>query len=126
MVEEIKKILEDYKDETKRYFDVMAEDIKDKITTVSEQVGINTEKIISIQEKLEQHDQRFENMEGRLTAIEDRFENMEGRLTAIEDSINIIKLDIEFIKNELKQKVSRDEFAALERRVSILEAKLNK
>ncbi|MDI6591809.1 MAG: hypothetical protein QME61_02665 [Patescibacteria group bacterium] len=44
----------------------------------------------------------------------------------IEDILEIIKLDIEFIKNELKQKISRDEFVALERRVSMLEAKLNR
>jgi hypothetical protein len=32
-------------------------------------------------------------------------------------------LDIEFIKNDLKQKVGRDEFVVLEKRVSMLEAK---
>ena len=47
------------------------------------------------------------------------------RFEKIEDTLEIIKLDIEFIKNELKQKVSRDEFAALEKRVSLLEAKIS-
>ena len=102
MAEDIKKILEDYKEETKRHFDVVAEDLKSKMQTISKQGAANTE-------KLEEHDQRFEKIENKL-----------GR---IEDTLEIIKLDIEFIKNELKQKVSRDEFAALERRVSILEAK---
>ena len=102
MAEDIKKILKDYKEETKRHFDVVAEDLKSKMQTISEQVAANTE-------KLEEHDQRFEKIENKL-----------GR---IEDTLEIIKLDIEFIKHELKQKVSRDEFAALERRVSILEAK---
>lgn len=95
MVEDVKKILEDYKEETKRHFDVVAEDLKSDIKAVAEQVAANTE-------KLEEHDRRFNK---------------------IDETLETIKLDIEFIKNELKQKVSRDEFAALERRVSMLEAK---
>ena len=35
--------------------------------------------------------------------------------------IEIIKADIEFIKNSVKKKIDIDEFAALERRVLILE-----
>lgn len=95
MAEDTKKILEEYKEETKRHFDVVAEGLKSEIKTVAEQVATNTE-------KLEEHDQRFNK---------------------IDETLETIKLDIEFIKNELKQKVSRDEFAALERRVSMLEAK---
>jgi len=102
MAEDVKKVLEDYKQETKRHFDVVAEKIEDKIGVVSEQVTANTE-------KLEEHDQRFDQIDGKLDKIE--------------DTLEVIKLDIEFIKNELKQKVSRDEFAVLEKRVSMLEAK---
>lgn len=109
MVDDIKKILNDYKEETKRHFDqkteeikrhfdVFKEDLEDKIGILSEHVATNTE-------KLEEHDKRFNR---------------------IDETLDIIKLDIELIKNELKQKVSRDEFVALEKRVSMLEAKLNK
>ena len=94
MAEDIKELLEDYKEETKRHFDVVAEDLKGEIRAVAEQVAVNTE-------KLEMHDQKFDK---------------------IGNDVGIIKLDIEFIKNELKQKVALDEFAALERRVSMLEA----
>jgi chromosome segregation ATPase len=102
---DIEKIIKEYKEETKRHFDVVAEDLKDEIKILAEQVAANTE-------KLEEHDRRFDK-------IDERFDEIDGTL-------QIIKLDIEFIKNELKQKVSQDEFAALERRVSILEAKLNR
>jgi len=84
----MRKILDEYKKETKRHFDVVAEALQDKIEMVAEQVGANTE-------KLQEHDLRFNK---------------------IDETLEIIKLDIEFIKNELKQKVSRDEFAALEKR----------
>ena len=94
--ENIKEILKDYKEETKRHFDVVAEDLKGEIKIVAEGVTINTEKIDALQEDMNE----------------------------VKEDIEIIKLDIEFIKNELKQKVARDEFAVLEKRVSMLEAKL--
>jgi chromosome segregation ATPase len=171
----IKRILEEYKKDTKRHFDVIAEKIEDKIALLAEQVGVNTEKLKehdlkldsiseklkeqdlkfeSISEKLKEHDQRFENIseklkehdkrfcaieeklkehDKRFIGIDKRFVTIEGKLKEhdkrfdkIEDTLEVIKLDIEFIKNELKQKVGRDEFAALEKRVSLLEAKLNK
>ena len=95
--ENIKNILKDYKEETKRHFDVVAEDLKGEIKMVAEQVAANTEDITAIK-----HD-----------------------VHKIKDDVEIIKVDIEFIKNELKQKISRDEFAVLEKRVSLLEAKMS-
>jgi len=95
MADDIRKILDEYKDETKRHFDVVAEDLKEDIKAVSEQVVANTE-------KLEEHDRRFNK---------------------IDETLETIKLDIEVIKNDLKQKVGRDEFVILEKRVSMLEAK---
>ena len=80
-MEDIKTILEEYKNETTRHFDVVAERLEDKIAVVSEQVAANTE------------------------------------------TLEVIKLDIEVIKNDLNQKVSLDEFVILEKRVSLLEAK---
>ncbi|MCD6232982.1 hypothetical protein J7J81_01180 [bacterium] len=96
--ENIKKVLEDYKEETNRHFDVVAENLEDKIKQVAEGVTLNTE-------KLQEHDRRFDK---------------------IDETLEVIKVDIEFIKHELKQKINRDEFAILEKRVSILEAKVNR
>jgi len=116
--------LKKFKDEICRHFDVIAEDLKDNLKIIAEQVGANTEKLQEhderfnkIEEKLQEHDQRFNKIEKKLQDHDDRFNK-------IDESLEIIKLDIEFIKNELKQKVSRDEFAALEKRVARLEAKI--
>lgn len=109
MEKDIEQILKEHKEETKRHFDVKTEetkrhfdvvagDLKGQIQSVAEQVAVNTEKIT----------------------------NLEGGVKKIGDDVKIIKTDIEFIKNELKQKVSIDEFAALERRVGILENKFNR
>jgi DNA-binding ferritin-like protein len=58
----IKGILEEYKKETKRHFDVVAEKIEDKIALVAEQVAANTEKI-------KEHDKRFDKIEDTLEVI---------------------------------------------------------
>jgi polyhydroxyalkanoate synthesis regulator phasin len=44
-------------------------------------------------------------------------------ITSIKEDIEIMKIDVAFIKNSLKKKVDVEEFEALERRVAILEAK---
>jgi chromosome segregation ATPase len=133
-----KEDLKKFKDEICRHFDVIAEDLKDNLKIIAEQVGANTEKLQEhderfnkIEEKLQEHDERFNKIEGKLQEHDERFNKIEGKLqdhddrfNKIDESLEIIKLDIEFIKNELKQKVSRDEFAALEKRVARLEAKI--
>lgn len=119
MAEDVKQILNEYKEETKRHFDVVAERLEDKIGILSEQVAANTE-------KLEEHDQRFESIQEKLEEHDRRFDQIDGRFNRIDDTLEVIKIDIEFIKNELKQKVSRDEFVVLEKRVSMLEAKSGK
>ena len=42
-------------------------------------------------------------------------------LGMLKEDVGVIKMDIEFIKHELRNKINRDEFIALEHRVSLLE-----
>lgn len=124
MSKEIKKILEDYKEETQKYFDqkfdqktgevkrhfeVVAERLEDKIQAVSEQVVANTESIVGIKESI--------------VGIQDKLEEHDQQFNRLEENLEAIKLDTEFIKNELPQKVSREEFVVLEKRASLLEAR---
>jgi len=104
MADDLKQFIKEQGEETRRHFDVVAEDLTSEIQTVAEQVASNTEKITSIQEKLVEHDARF---------------------AGIGSTLEVMKIDLEFIKNELKQKVNRDEFVALEKRLSMLEIKFN-
>jgi len=95
-------------------------------------IANHEQRLTEIDSKLDNHEQRLteidsklDNHEQRLTEINSKLDNHEQKLTKIEETLQTIKLDIEFIKHELKQKVGRDEFAALEKRVSLLEAKIN-
>src|SRR3989344_5731558 len=94
----------------KERFEVLLEEIQSEVHIIAEQSVAHTEKL--------------ETMDGRLGVVDGRLDRMEMRLDRMENDIAVIKLDIEFIKNDLKQKVNRDEFAALERRLSLLENKV--
>ncbi|MEK7123913.1 MAG: hypothetical protein AAB851_03425 [Patescibacteria group bacterium] len=84
--------------EIKRHFDVVIEDVKDEIKIIAEQYT-------DVKKTLNSHTE------------------MIGSL--VED-VAIIKTDVEFIKGALKKKVDYDEFAALERRLSLLESKVRR
>lgn len=94
-IEESKRHFDERAEETKRHFDVVAGDLKKEIKIVAEQVGSNTE-------KLGEHAQRFDK---------------------IDDTLETIKIDIGFIKNDPEQKVTRDEFTVLGERVNLLEVR---
>ena len=97
MADDLKQFIQEQGEETRRHFDVVAESLKSEIQMVAEQVVTNTEKLI-------EHDAKFDS---------------------IESTLETVKLDLEFIKRELKQKVNYDEFAALEKRLSMLEIRFN-
>ena len=109
MADDITKLIKEEAEETRRHFDVVVEDLDSKLDavgeqldTVAEQVAGNTVAITKVQETLESHG---------------------AKLDAIEGTLGVMQQDISFIKNELKQKVDRDEFAALEQRVGQLETR---
>ena len=56
-----------------------------------------------------------------LEHVDDKISLVAEQHGDIQKNIEIIKTDIEFIKHGLKRKVDVEEFAARERRVSILE-----
>lgn len=77
-------------------FEVLLEDIQGEVHVIAEQSVGHTEKLDRIETTLQKHTERLDTIE----------------------------ITLEFIKHELKQKVNRDEFAALERRVLRIESRL--
>jgi len=70
----------------------------------------------------------FKKQDSKLKLLAESVNGIQQQLKAIREmvaknteDIEIIKSDIQFIKQELKHKVDRDEFEALERRVMLLE-----
>ena len=80
----------------KELFEVLLEDMDGKIDIIAEQSVLHTKRFDNIETILEKHTERLDNIE----------------------------MTLEFIKHELKQKVGRDEFAALEQRVMRIESRM--
>jgi len=93
--EEIKRHTGELEQKFERHVDVLKEDFDEKVKLLTEQYD-------SIIQKLDSHD---------------------GKFASMEKNIEIIKVDIAFIKSGLKKKVDLEEFEALENRVALLEAK---
>ena len=79
---------------------MLLEDINGKVSVIAEQ-HLTTDK--------------------KINGLDKKVDTLTKRIDGVAENVEVIKLDIEFIKNELKSKVNRNEFAALERRVSLLE-----
>lgn len=60
---------------------------------------------------------------GKFDSLEVKVDRMGENLESVKLDVEVIKMDIEFIKHEFKNKVARDEFIVLERRVALLESR---
>ena len=68
----------------------------------------------------------FLGLKKKLEFHDNRFLGIEKSIEIMRADIEIMKVDIGFIKTGLKTKVDIEDFSALERRVILLEAKMNK
>lgn len=112
MTEDTKKIIEDTAEAAANK---VAEQIEPLRKDIGE-LGVLVEDVQSgvkhIAEVVDTHTQQLERLEGLPSAVDH-----------IKDDVEVIKVTLDVMKNDLKQKVDRDEFAALEQRVNRLEAK---
>ncbi|MFA6376083.1 MAG: hypothetical protein WCX69_01630 [Candidatus Paceibacterota bacterium] len=127
----------DFKDEIKRHFDVVAEDLESKIQLVAEgHLDINRRldgidgHLGEIDGRLDGIDNRLYGIDGRLDGIDGRLEGIDGKIVALSEQVaantedlTIIKGGLNIIKQDLKKKVDYDDFAALERRALALESR---
>ncbi len=85
----------------------LLESMNDGIKVISEQYG-------GVVARLDKIDDRLDRMETRMDGVETRLDNVEVKLDKLQD-------DMVEVKYELKNKVDRDEFKKLEKRVVKLE-----
>ena len=97
-----------------RHLGVIVEHTNDKVSLLAEQYGGIKKDIGNIKKDVS----NIKNTVDSHTEILNSHTEMIGRLNV---DVTIIKEDVEFIKNSLKKKIDVEEFAALERRVTLLE-----
>ncbi|PIR89091.1 MAG: hypothetical protein COU07_02580 [Candidatus Harrisonbacteria bacterium CG10_big_fil_rev_8_21_14_0_10_40_38] len=98
---------------------------------------INEQKIRNILIEQREEYQRFlsvvsENFESQVKIIAETLSSTQQQLVSIRDmvaknteDIEIIKMESQIIRNDLKEKISRDEFKILETRISKLEKSIH-
>ena len=87
-----------FSEEVKRHFDVVAEDLSSKIKLIAESVSGIQEQLIAIRDMVAKNT----------------------------EDIEVIKMDAESIKQMLRRKVDIEEFEMLEKRVLAVESKLRR
>lgn len=92
----------------------LLEHIDDKVVLIAEQyTGLN--------KKADVMDKKFDAISKRVDNVVDMVGAIKEDVEVLKDDVSIIKMDIETIKHDLKNKIGRDEFSVLERRVALLE-----
>ncbi|MCL4437727.1 hypothetical protein M1513_01665 [Patescibacteria group bacterium] len=108
----------------------MAKKTKKNIFNKSERYfGVVLEKMDSnIQSFLDGHqtldkkiDNLKDNIDGRFKEVDYKFDIVFEKFNDVDAQLNDIKDELHIIRNDLKEKVSRDEFVLLEKRVMALE-----
>ena len=108
----LKKILTDQRKEYQHYLGVLTENFESQIKLIAESISGIQEQLIALRDMVVKNTEDIEIIRDMVV------KNTED--------IEIIRMDIGIIKNDLKEKVDRDEFKALGKRVAILEAKLQR
>ena len=92
-------------DEVKRYLGALSEEFQGKVAGIGEQFGgLNS---------------RFDEVDAKLDAHTEM-------IGSIAEDVAIIKTDIELLKSAVAIKVDRQDFAALEKRMRVVVAKLHR
>ena len=111
-----KKLKSIFKEQREEYQEHVDKSLKEQIEEYQRYLGVLKENFDSkVQMIIEQYD-----------SIIQRLDAHDARLVAVEKNIEIMKVDISFIKGSLKQKVDVEDFSALEKRVILLEAKISR
>jgi hypothetical protein len=127
----LESILTEQREEYQRYLGVIKEDFNSKVEIVAEQyldikktLDSHTKILDSHTKILDSHTKTLDSHTKILDSHTKTLESHTEMIVSIKEDVEIIKLDIEFIKNELRKKVNWDEFAALEKRVALVESRI--
>ena len=113
-----KKINKKQLSPSERHFGVVLEDIDSKLDLlVEEHQGLNN-KVEELDVKVDRLNSKVEELDIKVDVVDRKVENMR---TEMDYKFEIVFDELRLIRNELKEKVGRDEFALLEKRIVALE-----
>ncbi len=115
-----------------RHFGMVLEDIDSKLDLVVEgHQGLDKkiedfrketgERFDEMDYKFEIVFEKFDEIDAQFNKVDERFNKVDERFDNVDAQFNNVKDELYIIRNELKEKVGRDEFTLLEKRVIALE-----
>ena len=117
--------------EVKRYLGVLSEDFQGRVDTITEQyhdikkdIGTIKGDIVEIKADLVEVKADIVEIKADIVEIKHVQHSHTEMIGTLMEDVEIVKQNIEFLKEGLKKKVDYDEFIALERRISALETKV--
>lgn len=115
----LKDILKEQREEFQNHVGALAEHFQSQTQAVAEQYS-------DIKQTLDSHSKMFVDIKQTLDRHTEILDSHSEMIANLAENMEIVKADIEFIKGGLKKKVDYEEFAALERRLSLLESRVNR
>lgn len=109
----LEKYIKESEEETRRHFDIVAEDLMSSMRQIAEGVSTNSDLI--------------ERLTSRINSVEEQIDQLQGMRASIEtmrEDIGQIRSDIAGINGKLSKTPSYEDLAAIEKRVWRLEQKL--
>ena len=106
-------------EDMKRYIGAVSEDFQSKVAVVAEQY-------VDISKKLDSHTEMIGKLVVDMTTVKQTLHSHTEMIGSVMTDVSTIKANVEFLKGGLKKKVDYDEFLALERRLSVVEAQIHK
>mgnify|MGYP001570694385 CR=1 FL=1 len=107
---------------------VMFEEIRDQMFAFGEGQQVISNKVDNLEGKVDNLEGRFDNLEGRFDKLETKVDGIDARLIRVEDRLikvedRLIRVedDVIEIKHKLSEKVDREEFNKMEKRMVKLE-----
>jgi len=99
---------------------VLLEHMDSKLDLVVEGHEALDKKIDNLAENMSQ---KFSEVDQKFEIVKERFDAVDARFDAVDERFSSVFEELHLIRSDLKEKVSREEFIVLEKRVLMLERK---
>ena len=117
--EKLEDILKSQREEYQRYLGVLAENFESQLKLVIKSLKGTQDQLIALRQMVAQNTEDIMKIQVQLVALRE----MAAKNT---EDIEIMRMDLHIIKDDLIEKISREEFKIIEKRVDLLEKKFQK
>ncbi len=106
---------------TRDQYTVTLEGLRSDFKVFGEGLGAVREKVDQIESKVTSLTETMSRMEPAVTSLTEKMSRMESKVDRLVTDMTTVKSELRMIRHELKEKVGREEFQVLEKRVETLE-----